>query len=243
MLLAPCGRFAHVRPSVAKFLTIRRYVGAKPQAPSRRALAARIPHWREAGDAPVADEAFVERPSTQLRLGAAATRRRWPHYATGDGDTPICAPIALQLVLWGRRAGARVVGIFARWRARWQGAAAALTAVRPKSSQGAGSSSSRARSHGNLQAARRDPTLVATIGNAQAPEAVPWVPNSALDAFWGRDVIRGIDASEKTGSPRWASRHCARGPARAERALPIIRRLSNEGTEANSRPRSSPWGN
>jgi len=86
---------------------------------------------------------------------------------------------------------------------------------------------------GNLQLRDAAPTLIATVANNQAPEAVRLGALKALDAFGGDDVMRGADAAEKSGvsSLRLAALQLVAQRA-PERALPIVRRLSTEGTEA-----------
>ncbi len=86
---------------------------------------------------------------------------------------------------------------------------------------------------GNLQLRDAAPTLIATVANNQAPEAVRFGALKALDAFGGDDVMRGADAAEKSGvsALRLAALQLVAQRA-PERALPIVRRLSTEGTEA-----------
>ncbi len=86
---------------------------------------------------------------------------------------------------------------------------------------------------GNLQLREAAPTLVATVADDQAPEAVRVGALKALDTFGGDDVMRGIDAAEKSSAAalRLAALQIVARRA-PDRALPIIKRLSTEGSEA-----------
>src|SRR6185369_12994084 len=77
------------------------------------------------------------------------------------------------------------------------------------------------------------PTLVAAIANENAPESVRAGSLKALDAFGGDDVMRGIDAAEKSSAAavRLAALQIAAHRA-PDRALPMIRKLAVDGSEA-----------
>jgi len=204
-----------------------------PIAAAFSALAAKL------GSAPVADEAFVERAiNANYRLGGAGNAKALADYATRDAATAdMRAEALLQLGLWGKTPQRdRVVGIYRPLPARDAKAGAeALSAVLPKV-LGKGPEAvqlAALEAIGNLQLREAAPALVAAIGSAQTPEAVRVSALKALDAFGGDDVISGIDAAEKSGvsSLRLAALQLVAQRA-PERALPIIRRLSTTGTEA-----------
>jgi len=189
--------------------------------------------------APVADEAFVERAiNAHYRLGAAANAKTLAQYATRDAASEgMRAESLLQLGLWGKVPQRdRIVGIYRPLAARdAKPAADALAAVLPKV-LGKGPEAvqlAALEAIGNLQLREATPTLLATVASNQAPEVVRVGALEALDAFGGDDVLRGIDAAEKSSaaSLRLAALQIVARRA-PERALPIIRRLSTDGSEA-----------
>ena len=189
--------------------------------------------------APVADEAFVERAiNANYRLGTPANAQALAQYATRTAASEgMRAEALLQLGLWGKTPQRdRVVGIYRPLTARdGKPAADALAAVLPKV-LGKGPEAvqlAALEAIGNLQLRESVPTLVATVADNQAPEAVRVGALKALDVFGGDDVMRGIDAAEKSSASalRLAALQIVARRA-PERALPIVRRLSTEGSEA-----------
>ena len=189
--------------------------------------------------APVADEAFVERAiNANYRLGAAANAQALAQYATRNAASEgMRAEALLQLGLWGKTPQRdRIVGIYRPLTARdGKPAANALAAVLPKVLGNGPEAVQLAalEAIGSLQLRASVPTLVATVANNQAPEAVRVGALKALDVFGGDDVMRGVDAAEKSNvanlrlaALQIVARHSP------ERALPIIKRLSTEGSEA-----------
>ena len=146
------------------------------------------------------------------------------------------AEALLQLGLWGESPQRdRIVGIYRPLAARdGEPAAEALTAVLPKVLGNGPEAVQLAALNaiGNLQLRESVPTLVATVANNQAPEAVRVGALKALDVFGGDDVMRGIEAAEKSSSStlRLAALQIVARHA-PERALPIIRRLSTGGSK------------
>jgi quinoprotein glucose dehydrogenase len=209
--------------------------------------------------APVNDEAYVERAiNANYRLGAADNAKVLAQYATRNAaNTGMRAEALLQLGLWGKTPQRdRVVGIYRPLPARdGRVGAYALTDVLPKVLGSAPEAVQLAalEAVGNLwprDAAvapvktvgdavgvlhMRDvvATLVKTVADENAPEAVRVGALNALDAFGGDTVLRGIDAAEKSSAAalRLAALQIAARRA-PDRALPIIRRLAAEGTEA-----------
>jgi quinoprotein glucose dehydrogenase len=189
--------------------------------------------------APVADEAFVERAiNANYRLGTAANAQALAQYATRNAASETMRAEALvQLGLWGKTPQRdRVIGIFRPLPARdAKPAADAVTAILPKVLGKAPEAVQLAalETIGNLQLRESTPTLVATVADNQAPEAVRVGALKALDVFGGDDVMRGIDAAEKSSvaTLRLAALQIVARRA-PDRALPIIKRLSTEGSEA-----------
>ena len=187
----------------------------------------------------MADEAFVERAiNANYRLGAAANAKALAQYATRNAASDgMRAEALLQLGLWGKSPQRdRIVGIYRPLAARdGKPAADALTAVLPKV-LGKGPEAvqlAALEAIGNLQLRESVPTLVATVADNQAPEAVRVGALKALDGFGGDDVMRGIEAAEKSSAStlRLAALQIVARRA-PERALPIVKRLSTEGSEA-----------
>jgi len=189
--------------------------------------------------APINDEPYVERAiNAHYRLGAPANAKALAQYATRNAaNNNMRAEALLQLGLWGKVPQRdRIVGIYRPLPARDAKAGAeALTAVLPKV-LGKGPEVVQAaalEAIGNLQLREAAPTLVATVGNEDAPESVRVGALKALDAFGGDDVMRGVEAADKSSAAalRLAALQIVarRSP---ERALPIIKRLSTEGSEA-----------
>jgi quinoprotein glucose dehydrogenase len=189
--------------------------------------------------APVADEAFVERAiNATYRLGTTAHAKALAQYATRDAASEsMRAEALLQLGLWGTTPQRdRIVGIFRPLAARdGKPAAEALTDVLPRV-LGKGPEAvqlAALEAVGNLQLRTAAPTLLATVANNQAPAAVRVGALKTLDAFGGDDVMRAIDAVEKSSAEtlRLAALQVVARRA-PERALPIVRRLSTDGSQA-----------
>ncbi len=189
--------------------------------------------------APINDEPLVERIiNANYRLGTPANAKALAQYATRNGaNNTMRAEALLQLGLWGKTPQRdRVVGIFRPLAARdAKPAADALTPVLPKVLGKAPETVQLAalEAIGNLQLREAAPTLVATVADDQAPEAARVGALKALDTFGGDDVMRGIDAAEKSSAAalRLAALQIVAHRA-PDRALPIIKRLSTEGSEA-----------
>jgi quinoprotein glucose dehydrogenase len=189
--------------------------------------------------APINDEPLVERIiNANYRLGTAANAKALAQYATRNGaNSTMRAEALLQLGLWGKTPQRdRIVGIFRPLAARdAKPAADALTPMLPKVLSEAPEAVQLAalEAIGNLQLREAARTLVATIGDDQAPEAVRVGALKALDTFGGDDVIGGIDAAEKSSvaALRLAALQIVARRA-PDRALPITKRLSIEGSEA-----------
>jgi quinoprotein glucose dehydrogenase len=190
------------------------------------------------GSAPVNDEAYVERAiNANYRLGTAANAKVLAQYATRNAAAEgMRAEALLQLGLWGKTPQRdRIVGIYRPLPQRdGKEGADALTAVLPKVLGNAPEAVQLAalEAIGSLQLRAGAPTLVATVSNDDAPTAARVGALKALDAFGGDEVMRGIDAAEKSNTPelRLAALQVAASRA-PDRALPIIRRLSTEGSE------------
>ena len=176
--------------------------------------------------------------NANYRLGTAANAKALAQYATRNAaNDGMRAEALLQLGLWGKTPQRdRIVGIYRPLAARdGKPAADALTAVLPKVlGQGPEAVQLAAlEAIGNLQLREAAPALIATVANEKAPEAVRVGALKALDAFGGDDVMRGIEAAEKSSSAalRLAALQIVAQRA-PERALPIVRRLATEGSEA-----------
>ncbi len=189
--------------------------------------------------APVNEEPYVVRAiNANYRIGAASNAQALAQYATrGAASESMRGEALLQLGLWGKTPQRdRIVGIYRPLPARdAKPAADALAAVLPKV---LGNSPERVQlaaldAIGNLQLRAAAPALLASVGNEEAPEAVRAGALKALDAFGGDEVLRGIDVAEKSQSAalRLAALQIVARRA-PERALPIIRRLSTAGSEA-----------
>ena len=176
--------------------------------------------------------------NAHYRLGTAANAKALAQYATRNGaNSTMRAESLLQLGLWGKTPQRdRIVGIFRPLAARdAKPAADALTPMLPKVLGKAPEAVQLAalEAIGNLQLREAAPTLVATVADDQAPGSVRVGALKTLDTFGGDDVMRGIDAAEKSSAAalRLAALQIVarRSP---DRALPIIKRLSTEGSEA-----------
>jgi quinoprotein glucose dehydrogenase len=189
--------------------------------------------------APINDEAYVERAiNANYRLGAPGNAKVLAQYATRNGaNTGMRAEALVQLGLWAQTPQRdRIVGIYRPLAKRdGKAAAEALTAILPKV-LGIGPEpvqSAALEAIGNLQLREAAPTLLATVANENAPEAVRVGALKSLDTFGGDDVMKGIDAAEKSKAAalRLAALQIAARRA-PDRALPIIRRFATEGSEA-----------
>src|SRR5262249_4389399 len=142
-----------------------------------------------------------------------------------------------QLGLWGKTPQRdRVVGIYRPMPARdAKPAADALTSVLPKIMGTSPEAVQLAAldAIGGLQLRASVPTLVSVVANEQAPASVRIGALKALDGFGGDDVMRGVDAAEKSSASglRLAALQIVAHRA-PERALPIVKRLSTTGSES-----------
>ena len=190
--------------------------------------------------APVADEAFVERAiNAHYRLGTAANAQALAQYATRNAASDAHARRSADCSsgLWGKAPQRdRIVGIYRPLPARGaQDAADALTPVLPKV-LGKGPEAvqlAALEAIGNLSLRGAAPTLIETVANEKGPEAVRVGALKALDALGGNGWMAGVDAAEKSSSAalRLAALQIVASRA-PERALPIVRRLSTSGSEA-----------
>ena len=193
---------------------------------------------------------WCARSTPTTASGSAAQRaRRWRNTPRAMAPTPAMrAEALLQLGLWGKVPQRdRIVGIYpAAGRARWQAGGRCVDRRAAQGvGQGAGSRAARrARRHRQPATARSgSPTLVATVANDQAPEAVRVGALKALDAFGGDDVMRGIDAAEKSSVAGAAPRGAAdRGASRARSRAADHQALRPKVRRPNNRRRSRRMG-
>jgi len=189
--------------------------------------------------APVADEALVERAiNANFRLGDVSNAKALAQYATRNGASDnMRAEALLQLGLWGKTPQRdRVVGIYRPLASRdAKPAVDALSAALPKIMGNSPEPVQLAalEAIGSLQLRESASTLVSVVANEQAPESVRVGALKALDGFGGDDVMRGVDAAEKSSASglRLAALQIVARRA-PERALPIVKRLSTTGSEA-----------
>ena len=191
------------------------------------------------GSVPAKDEAFVSRAiNAHYRIGGAANAQALAQYAArSSAADAMRAEALLQLGLWGSVPQRdRVVGIYRPLPARdGKAGADALTAVLPQVLGNGPESVQLAalEAISTLQLKSAGPQLLAVVANENAPEAIRAGALKALDAFDNPDVLKAVDAADKSRAA--ALRLVAlqivarRAP---ERALPIVRRLASEGSEA-----------
>jgi quinoprotein glucose dehydrogenase len=192
--------------------------------------------------APTKDESFVLRAiNANFRLAGQANADALAQYATKSGAIDAMRSEALvQLGHWADVPQRdRLVGIYRPLPARnAKVAAAALARVAPTLLNNAPESVQLATVEAIEALRLRDasPALVAVIGTERAAGAVRARALEVLDTFDGAHISDGIAAAEKSTSPalRLAALQilARRDP---ERALPVIRRLATEGTEAEQR--------
>jgi quinoprotein glucose dehydrogenase len=190
--------------------------------------------------APPADEALVVRAlNANYRLGGAPRALALANYSLNDKATAGMRAEALkQLALWGEVPQRdRVVGIFRPMKAR--DATDAVNALEPEVARllGAGIPEpvqlAAIDAVGALKVKSASPTLVGTVSNEKASEAVRSAALKALDGFGGDDVLKAIAAAEKSSVPalRLAALQIVAQRA-PERALPVIKRFTTSGSEA-----------
>ncbi|MEO8018963.1 MAG: HEAT repeat domain-containing protein [Pseudomonadota bacterium] len=189
--------------------------------------------------APVSDEPYVERAiNAHYRLGTPGDAKALAQYATRNAaSAAMRAEALLQLGLWAKTPQRdRIVGIY-RPLAKRDGkvAADALAAVLPtvlgKAPEVVQSAALEA--VGNLQLRAAAPSLLAAVTNEHAPESVRVGALKALDTFGGEEIMKGVDAAEKSdvAALRLAALQLVAHRA-PDRALPIVRRLATDGSEA-----------
>ncbi len=204
-----------------------------PVEPALNALAAKLQ------TATPADQALVVRAiNANYRLGEEPRAQALASYALNDKATPEMRAEALtQLGLWGKVPQRdRIVGIYRPMKERDAGdAASALTPSVAKLLDGSVPEPVQLAALdavGALDLRATAPTLVATVSNEQAPEAVRSAALKLLDGFGGDDVLKAVGFAEKSNVP--ALRLSAlqilahRAP---DKALPLIRRFAATGTE------------
>jgi len=192
--------------------------------------------------APASDEAFALRAlNANYRLGGGEHAQALGAYAIDGKAAPAMrAEALLQLGLWSKvPARDRIVGIYRLLPARdGKVAADTLTATLPKLLGRAPEPVQLAalEAVSTLELRSAAPLLAATVGNDKAPESVRVQALRQLDAFGSDDVLRAVDAAEKSGvsALRLAALQivAARAP---ERALPMVKRLAIDGSEAEQR--------
>jgi quinoprotein glucose dehydrogenase len=191
------------------------------------------------GSAPAKDEAFVARAiNAHYRLGTPENARTLAQYAVrSDAADSMRAEALLQLGLWGKPPQRdRVVGIYRPLaprdgKAGAEALAGALPQVLGKSPEAVQLAALEAIT--SLQMKDAGPQLLGVVADENAPEAVRARALTALDAFESPDVLKAIDAAEKSKAPtlRLAALQVVARRA-PERALPIVRRLATEGSQA-----------
>jgi quinoprotein glucose dehydrogenase len=194
--------------------------------------------------APASDEALVSRAiNANFRLGGAERATALAAYAVDEKATAdLRAEAITQLGLWGKVPQRdRIVGIYRPLPPRPPKAAAdALAAVLPQLLGGAAPENAQlaaieAVSSLDLRAA--SPVLAATVANASAPAKVRAQALRQLDAFDSAEVASSIAAAEKAGNAPELRLVALQIVSRRapDRALPIVRRLATEGSEAEQR--------
>jgi quinoprotein glucose dehydrogenase len=196
------------------------------------ALAAKLP------DVNPEDEAFVLRAiNANFRLAAEDNARALAQYATRNNVADrLRAESLVQLGLWAKVPQRdRLVGIYRPLPQRDSKVAAdALASVVPsllKSSESVQLATLQA--IGNLQLKNASPTLMALVGNEGASGIVRSEALGVLDEFEAAEISQSLDLAVKSRAPELrlsALQILARRSP--ERALPVIRRLAIEGTEA-----------
>src|SRR6187399_226237 len=189
--------------------------------------------------APINDEPLVERSiNAHYRLGTAANAKALAQYATRNGaNNTMRAEALAQLGLWGARPQRdRIVGIYRPLKvAAAKDAADALVPVLPKVlGQGPEEVQLAALGAiGTLSLHDASKTLISTVADEEGREAVRVGALKALETLGGDGVMTGIHAAEKSSNSalRLAALQIAARYAPAS-ALPIIKRLSTEGSEA-----------
>jgi quinoprotein glucose dehydrogenase len=186
-----------------------------------------------------ADEAFVLRAlNANFRLAGTNNATALAEYAARQDTTdPLRAEALAQLGLWADVPQRdRLVGIYRPLPKRdGKVASDALARVVPslldKSSESVQLATIGAID--NLQLKAASPSLVAVIANERAAGNVRASALSVLDEFDSQEIARSLEVAEKSRAPtlRLAALQilARRSP---ERALPVIRRLATEGTEA-----------
>ncbi len=188
------------------------------------------------------DEPFVLRAiNANFRLAQAANARALAEYATrSDASNEMRAEALTQLGLWSSVPQRdRLVGIYRPLPARDAGLASeALASVAPKLLEEAPEVVQLAAidALGELELRKSSALLVKVIGNEKAPGEARARALEVLDSFDGPEVEAGIQAAERSAVPalRLAALQIVARKS-PERALPIVRRLATEGTEAEQK--------
>jgi quinoprotein glucose dehydrogenase len=192
--------------------------------------------------APPADEPFVERAiNANYRMGSGDNALLLASYAAhAPAAAGMRAEALLQLGLWARTPQRdRIVGIYRPMPPRGGKVAAdALSGVLPKLLGSAPEVVQLAalEAVGMHELRSAAPLLVTTIANEGAPESVRLRALRTLDAFGGDEVMPGIDAAEKSSVTTLRLLALQIVARRApERALPTIKRLAADGSQAEQR--------
>jgi quinoprotein glucose dehydrogenase len=192
--------------------------------------------------APANDEAFVSRAiNANYRVGGKARAQAIADYSTNDKATPdMRAEALMQLGLWAETpARDRIVGIFRPMETR--GADDAMTALSnalpkllgeaPEPVQFAAIDAVR-----SLKLKSAAPALAAIVANAKAPEAVRTHALDTLDALDAAEVLPAVAVADASGISALRLTALQIVARRApDKALPIIRKLSTGGSEAEQR--------
>jgi quinoprotein glucose dehydrogenase len=208
-------------------------INDEPVEASYQALAQKL------ANVPAADEQFVLRAiNANFRVGSPDNARALAQFATRtDVEDALRAEALTQLGSWSEVPQRdRLVGVYRPLPAREAKVAAdALsTVIQPLMQQAPEIVQLAAvQAAGDLELRSASDSLVAAVANEKAASTVRASALSALDEFGASEQIdKAIAAAEKSSAPelRTAALQilARRSP---QRALPVIRRLANEGTE------------
>jgi len=201
--------------------------------------AAMAPLAGKLASAPVTDQALVVRAlNANYRLGDAPRAQAVANYAVNDKATPEMRAEALrQLALWGKVPQRdRVVGIYRPMKAR--PADDAVAALTPEVAKLLNSDVPEPVQLATIDAAAAlelrtaAPVMVASVANEKTPESVRIAALKSLDGFGGDEILKAVDAAEKSGIPALRLSALQIVARRApERAIPVIKRFAASKSE------------